>query len=209
MKNIILLLLFLNAFYLVWSWGFSNIFQHPDKTMDGVPPLVLLPEDKDPGNSLVNRCFTLGPFNAKKTAELVSYEINNAGLSSSIRGQQTMETLNFLVYIPALPSAKEVDAVIKKLKDNEVKKYTVIESGPYKNVISLGSFEDLDKARHHAEYIRYMGFDAQYTEQRRPKEVYWIDYDELLGSGAPVMQWVNKIDPNSSVQKILSQCKKQ
>ena len=206
MQNLILLLLALNAFYLVWSLAFSNKYKAPPKTIEGVPALVLIaPNNNKP--SSINRCYTLGPFNTKKTAKLVSNEINNAGLSSNIRSQQTMITLNFLVYLPALASRQDAEDAIKKLTENEVKKHTIIESGPYKNAISLGSFDDLDKARRHAEYIRYMGFDAKYTEQRQPKEVYWIDYDELAGSSIPVKQWVNKIDPKASVQRIVSSCK--
>ena len=206
MQNLILLLLALNAFYLVWSLAFSDKYVAPPRTMEGIPPLVLLPPDKITNRDLNDRCFTLGPFNTKKTAELVSNEINNAGLLSNIRAQQTMVTLNFLVYLQAFSSKKEADNAVKKLVENEVTDYNIIQTGPYKNAISLGSFDDLDKARRHAEYIRYMGFDAQYTEQRKPKEVYWIDYGELSSNGAPVTQWVNKIDPKASVQKIVSRC---
>jgi hypothetical protein len=206
MQNLILILLALNAFYLVWSLVLSDKYVAPPKTMDGVPALVLLPPDKIASRSLNNHCYTLGPFNTKKTAELVSKEINNAGLLSNIRAQQTMVTLNFLVYLQAFPSKKEAESAIKKLLENEVKDYNIIKSGPYKNAISLGSFDDLDKARRHAEYIRYMGFDAKYTEQRKPKEVYWINYGELGSKGAPVTQWVNKIDPKASVQRIVSRC---
>jgi len=207
MQNLILLLLALNVFYLVWSLVFSDEYIAPPRTMEGVPPLVLLPPDKITNQSLHNRCYTLGPFNTRKTAELVSNEINDSGLLSNIRAQQTMVTLNFLVYLQAFPTKKEAEKVVKKLVENEVKEYHIIESGPYKNAISLGSFDDLDKARHHAEYIRYMGFDAKYTEQRKPKEVYWIDYGELGSNGAPVKQWTHEIDPNASVQRIVSRCK--
>ncbi len=207
MQNLILLLLALNAFYLVWSLVFSDKYVAPPRTKEGVPPLVLLPPDKITGRDLNNRCYTLGPFNTKKTATLVSNEINDAGLLSTIRAQQTMVTLNFLVYLQAFSSKKEADDVVKKLVENEVKDYSIIESGPYKNAISLGSFDDLDKARRHAEYIRYMGFNAKYTEQRKPKEVYWIDYGELGSNGAPVTQWVSEIDPKASVQRIVSRCK--
>jgi len=175
MRNLILLLLFLNTFYFVWTVIFNDKYIAPPRTVDGIPALVLLPSDKTKSNVKDNtNCFALGPFTTKKTAQLISNQINNAGLSSAIAPQQTMETLNFLVYLQALASKKEAQAVVKKLSENEVKDHIIIESGPYKNAIALGLFSDLDKARRHSEYIRFMGFDAKYTEQRKPKEVYWI-----------------------------------
>ncbi|MEE9444822.1 MAG: SPOR domain-containing protein [Cocleimonas sp.] len=208
MRNLILLLLFLNTFYLVWSFIFNDKYVAPPKTEEGIPALVLLPSDSAPRNGIKTdkNCFTLGPFNTKKTAQLISNKINNSGLSSAIVPQQTMETLNFLVYLQALASTEEAQAVVKKLSENEVKDHTIIKSGPYTNAIALGLFNDLDKARRHAEYIRFMGFDAIYTEQKKPKEVYWVNYDESFGGTAPVMQWVEKIDPRASVQRLGSAC---
>ncbi|HIO97264.1 MAG TPA: SPOR domain-containing protein [Leucothrix sp.] len=207
MRNLILLLLFLNTFYFVWTVIFNDKYIAPPRTVDGIPALVLLPSDKTKSNVKDNtNCFALGPFTTKKTAQLISNQINNAGLSSAIAPQQTMETLNFLVYLQALASKKEAQAVVKKLSENEVKDHTIIESGPYKNAIALGLFSDLDKARRHSEYIRFMGFDAKYTEQRKPKEVYWIKYDESFGSSPPVMQWVEKVDPRASVLRLDSAC---
>ena len=207
MRNLILLLLFLNIFYFVWTFISNDKYVTPPRTVEGIPALVLLPSDKTKSNEKDHKnCYTLGPFNTKKTAQLISNQINNAGLSSTVAPQQTMETLNFLVYLQALASKKEALAIVKKLSENEVKDHTIIESGPYKNAVALGFFSDLDKARRHSEYIRFMGFDAKYTEQRKPKEVYWINYDEYFGSSPPVMQWVEKVDPRASVQRLDSVC---
>jgi len=208
MRSLIIFLLALNAFYLVWSITFNDKYIDPPKTKEGIPALVLLSSKAASSSNLKanKNCFTVGPFNTKKTAQLVSNEINNAGLSSTIHPQKTMETLNFLVYLQALSSKEEAQAIVKKLSENEVKDHTIIESGPYKNAIALGVFNDLDKARRHSEYIRFMGFDAKYTEQKKPKEVYWINYDESFGSTTPIMQWVEKIDPRASVQRLSSAC---
>lgn len=212
MRKLIFILLTLNIFYLIWSVAFSEKYSPPSKTVEGIPPLVLIPsnrisDDKQGANKTKTDCYTLGPFSTRKTAQLLSNQINSAGLSSDIHSQETMETLNFLVYLQAQPTRAEAEKVVKKLSENEVKDYTIIDSGPYKNAIALGSFENLDKARRHSEYIRYMGFDSKYTEQRKPREVYWINYDESFDNETPVLQWLNKIDPNASIQRIPSPCK--
>lgn len=212
MRNLIFALLVLNVGYLIWSVAFSSSYTPPPSTVEGIPSLTLLPFDEKAFAQLntkktKTKCFTLGPFNTRKTAQLLSNKINGVGLSSDIHSQKTKETLNFLVYLQALSTRKEAEKVVKKLRENEVKNYTIIESGPYKNAIALGSFENLDKARRHSEYIRYMGFDSRFTEQRKPREVYWISYDESFGTETPVFEWLNKIDPSTSVQRIPSECK--
>lgn len=212
MRKLILLLIALNVFYLIWSVVFSDRYTPPPRTVEGIPALISVPSqgnelDSVDSKTLITNCYTLGPFNTKKTAQLLSNEINGAGLSSDIHSQETMETLNFLVYLKAQPNRSEAEKVVKKLSENEVKDFTIIDSGPYKNAIALGSFENLDKARRHSEYIRYMGFDSRYTEQRKPKEVYWISYDESFGTDTPIFEWLNKIDPSASIQRIPSDCK--
>lgn len=117
-----------------------------------------------------------------------------------------MQTLNFLVYLKSLPSRKEAEQVVKNLQKQEIKNYFIINSGPYKNAIALGSFDDLNKARRHAEYIRFLGYDAKYTARKKQKEVFWIDYDEPVGTTAPVMEWVREIDIKTNVEKIPRSC---
>ncbi|MEZ5448462.1 MAG: hypothetical protein R3E89_05445 [Thiolinea sp.] len=58
----------------------------------------------------------------------------------------------------------------------------------------------------HAEYIRYLGYDARYTEQKAAREVFWLDYDEPFGSNTPVLLWSRSIDATSRVQLIPRAC---
>ncbi|MEE9310520.1 MAG: SPOR domain-containing protein [Cocleimonas sp.] len=157
-------------------------------------------------STMESSCYTLGPFGSSETARLVAKSINDFGLATEIRKQKTMQTLNFLVYLQAFSSRAEAEGVVKEISKHEIKNYKIIETGPYKNAISLGTFEDLDKARRHSEYVRFLGYDAKYTERKKKKEVFWIGYDEPFGSNAPVFSWAKKIDPRASVQKIPKAC---
>ncbi len=212
MRISIIFLLILNLVYFVWALTIGNTsYKQPERTKNGVAPLILMPiknsyayQSKD--SQLQSSCYTFGPFNSSKTAQLVAKDINNYGLATEINKQKTMQTLNFLVYLQALSSLNEAEDVVKDLAKNKVKNYRIIKSGPYQNAISLGSYDNLDKARRRAEYIRFLGYDAKYTARKKQKEVFWIDYDEPFGGNAPVFGWVDKVDPSASVQKIPKAC---
>lgn len=212
MKILIFILLITNALFFIWSHYISNnSYTPPPLTDDKIPSLTLLAvtsQDayKSKGSKRESSCYTFGPFNTEKTARYIASKINDFGLATEINEQQTMQTLNFFVFLQSLPSREEAEKVIKDMSQNEIKNYRLIESGPYKNAIALGTFEDLDKARRHAEYVRYLGYDAKYTARKKPKKVYWINYDEPFGSNAPVIKWTKEVDPKASVQKIPKEC---
>lgn len=208
MTNLIILLISLNVFYFVWSYIDRYTYTPPPVNQEGVPSITLLPRvaSSPKGSPEHSNCYTFGPFGTIKAARYISRRINNYGLATSIKKQKTMQTLNFLVYLQPFSSRKEAEEVVEKIKKQKVKEFMIIDSGPYKNAIALGSFDNLDKARRHAEYIRFLQYDARYTAQKKQKEVFWVNYDEPVGSRAPVLDWIKEIDLKVSVQKIPTVC---
>jgi hypothetical protein len=158
------------------------------------------------GKVVDTQCFTVGPFSVEKTARLVADRLSDAGFAVNIRRQQTDQIQQYLVFLPQLKSREAAEKVVADIKTHNIKDYSIIASGPYKNAIALGVFSNLDKARRHAEYVRYLGYDARYTEQRQRAVVYWIGYDEPFGEPAPVLKWAKEVDPKVSVQKIPEAC---
>ena len=156
----------------------------------------------------VSSCYTLGPYPSRETTEQIMARIRNYGLSVSMRSLQTLETLNYLVYIPAQPSLSDAEAMIKDMSAYGVKEHRIIADGPYRNAISLGFFDDMNKAMRHAEYIRYLGYDARHTEQKAPQEVFWLDYDEPFGANTPVLAWSKAVDNMANPQLIPRACSK-
>lgn len=180
-------------------------------TKEGISSIQLLPTKnndayKSQNSSVQSSCYTFGPFSSEKSAQYVSNKINDFGLATETSKQQTMQTLNFLVYLDALSSRSEAEEVVENIRKNKIKDTMIIETGPYKNAIALGSFNDLDKARRHAEYIIFLGYAAKYTEQKIKKEVFWVKYDEPFSSNAPVLKWAKEVDPQNSAQKIPMAC---
>lgn len=211
-RILIIALLIINIIFFIWAYTVGNTdYVIPPRIKQGVPALILLPAKnsyayQSKNSRMESSCYTLGPFGSSKTAHLVAKSINDFGLATEIHKQKTMQTLNFLVYLQPFSSRSAAEKVVGDMIKNEITTHKIIETGPYKNAISLGSFENLDKARRHAEYVRFLGYDAKYTARKKPKEVFWINYDEPFGSNAPVFNWTKRVDPRASVQKIPKAC---
>ncbi len=207
-RLLIPLLLMANIIYFILAFFLGDAaYTPPTATVPGIPAIELLDNKKPAGeSSKYTRCYTLGPFNSKKAARMVAQQLNDFGLSVSTRRQKMTDTLNYLVYLPAQRSREDALKIIDDIKKNDIKNYQLIESGPYENAISFGFFDDLNKARRHSEYIRYLGYDSRYTEQKAVQEVFWLDYDEQADISAPVLQWSQAIDPSSTVQRIPRWC---
>ena len=211
MRTLIIVLIALNILYFVGVYLYSMAFNSPPaRAESGVPMITLLSEGVEEGRvqaTVSASCFALGPFTVEKTAQLVKNRMDVEGMAVDLRQQQTGRLLNYLVFLPQLPSRQEAEKVVADIRQHDIAYYEIISSGPYRNAIALGSFRDLDKARRHAEYIRYLGYDARYTEQKKPAVAYWLAYDEPTGRPRPVQTWVQAVDPNIKVQKLAEPCR--
>ncbi|MBJ6609305.1 MAG: SPOR domain-containing protein [Candidatus Thiothrix moscowensis] len=214
MYPLLILLLLLNLSVLTWNVVLSPdaAYARPPLTDAGVPALELRHDVEDVvynSNAVGTQssCYTLGPYNSEKAAQLVADKVHSFGLATQVRAMRSMETLNFLVYIPPLSDHASAEQTAKDIASFDVRDVLIINEGPYQNAISLGFFNNLNKAKRHAEYIRYLGYDARYTEQQTAREVFWLDYDEPFGSNAPVQAWSAAIDATSEVQRIPRVCK--
>lgn len=181
-------------------------------TEPGVRPLELAANVVPAGYSSAatngsSSCYTIGPYTTEQAAQLVMARIRNYGLSVQMRRLQTLETLNYLVYIPAQATLEAAQTVVEDISRFDVKQHLIIDDGPYKNAISLGFFNTLEKAQRHTEYIRYLGYDARYVEQTSGQQVFWLDYDEPFGSNTPAMAWSKAVGNTSALQLIPRACR--
>ena len=211
-KKLVIALAVLNLLFFIWVIAVkSNAYTRPPLYEEGVPGITLLPRNdrksyQSSANSTPSSCYAFGPFDSKKSADIIANRINGFGLWTDIQNQETMQTLNFLVYLQPFATRNEAVKVVNEIRKHEVKNTKILDSGPYKNAIALGSFDDLNKARRHSEYVRFLGYDARYTTQQKRKVVYWINFDEPFGTNVPVIRWAREIDSKSSPQKIPKNC---
>jgi hypothetical protein len=214
MYRLLMALLLLNLSALGWIVALSRDQAHaqPPLVEASIPALELRTDVEQVVYSsgeanTQSSCYTIGPYNSEKAAFVVSEKIRAFGLAVQMRPMRSMETLNFLVYIPPQPDQGQAVKIVDDLTRAAVQDVAVLNTGPYQNAISLGFFNNLNKAKRHAEYIRYLGYDARYTEQQTEREVFWLDYDEPFGSNTPVQAWSAAIDATSEVQRIPRACK--
>lgn len=211
-RKIVIALIVLNVLYFLWVLIFGKAgYTAPSALEEGIPSLTLLPTRntntyQSGSSGRQSSCYAFGPLNSEKTANIIARKVNGFGLATRVSSQETMQTLNFLVYLQPFASRQEAIKVIEEMSKHEIKEYKIVESGPYQNAIALGSFNNLNRARRHAEYVRFLGYDARYTTQKKRKEVYWVNYDEPFGTNAPIMRWITEIDPRTSAQKIPKAC---
>lgn len=214
MQQLLIVLLMLNLSVLTWRLTDSALEDAAAQTALVEPNIPVLELRNDVANVVYSStvantqssCYTLGPYNSEKAAQLVADKIQGFGLVVNTRAMRSMETLSFLVYIPPLPDYRQAESIAKDIARFDIQDVAIINVGPYQNAISLGFFSNLNKAKRHAEYIRYLGYDARYTEQQAAREVFWLDYDEPFGSNTPVLEWSLSIDPTSEVQRIPRIC---
>lgn len=212
MRILIIALITLNILYFVGVYLFSLAFDRPPPLKDpNIPTIQLMTMNASGGlggsaNNSNDVCFTIGPYNIERTARLVADKISQAGLAVKVKRQQTDRIQQFLVFLPKLPTRAAAEKVVADIKQNKIKEYEIIESGPYKNAIALGTFNDLDKARRHTEYVRFLGYDAKHTEQKQRANVYWVSYDDPFSDSTPVLAWSRSIDSKAVVQKIPETC---
>lgn len=212
MRILIIALLTLNLLYFVGVYLFSVAFDRPPPLKEpNIPTITLLTMNAsgglgDPVKNPNDTCFTVGPYNIEKTARVMADTLSRAGLAVKVKRQQTDRIQKYLVFLPQLPTRADAEKVVADFKKNKIKEYAIIDSGPYKNAIALGMFNDLDKARRHTEYVRFLGYDAKHTEQKQRATVYWVSYDDTFNESTPVLEWSKSIDPRAVVQKIPETC---
>ncbi|MEZ5478416.1 MAG: SPOR domain-containing protein [Thiolinea sp.] len=213
MYPLLIILVVLNVALLAVNVLGSNARIYPDvpATDAGIPSLELVENALPVAYSSTagvsdSSCYTIGPYISERAAQLVMARIRNYGLSVQMRSLETPDTLNYLVYIPAQPTRTEAEAIVADMAKFDIKQHLIIEDGPYQNAISLGFFDDRNKAMRHAEYIRYLGYDARYTGQKASRKVFWLDYDEPFGTNTPVMAWSKETDSSAAPQLIPRAC---
>jgi hypothetical protein len=210
MRILIIALATLNILYFVGVYLFSVAFDQPPPLKEpNIPTIKLLTMNAGEASvpsGLSDACFTVGPYNLEQTARQMAEKLSRAGRAVRVKRQQTDRIQKYLVFLPQQPTREAAEKIIADIKKNKIKEYAIIDSGPYKNAIALGTFSDLDKARRHTEYVRFLGYDAKHTEQQQRATVFWVSYDETFSKSTPVVAWSKAIDPNSVAQKISETC---
>lgn len=120
-------------------------------------------------------CVSYGPFPTEERAAAAGARLQRAGLAPERRETEGRLRVGYWVYLPALPSEEEAEAVTEKLRDNGFEDFYIVRSGENENAVSLGVFSDTGRADSRAARIGQMGLKPRITDRYREATVFWLD----------------------------------
>lgn len=121
------------------------------------------------------RCVTVGPFKELSQAAAAASELRSSGLDPSQRVAEGDIWVGYWVYIKDLPTQTRADAVLEDLRRHGITDAYVIPDTDSGNVVSLGVFSEIQRARRRREAVRALDYDVTVADRTRRGTVYWID----------------------------------
>ena len=230
MRSLFVLLLVMNVSYLIWGVAFSEkeIRDFYD-LKPGLNTLTLLtekPEEMIPRrdtettsnenlstpNSESNiegvqprACFSLGPFFKKDRLKTLEAKLKQAGFKVKSKPITDTEPKSYWVYLPAAKTMQDAEKAAAKLKAANAKDYFIIRAGKNVKAISLGLYNNYDRANYRKEELAELGIKAKVKTRYQKVTRHWLDYQQTQSK--PLNDKVWKQSNNDIVlQKVARPC---
>lgn len=133
------------------------------------------PKEASAAGETGSRCVTVGPFKALSRAAAAAGELRSSGLSPSQRVAQGDIWVGYWVYIKNIATQKRADAILANLRRHGITDAYVIPDTDSGNVVSLGVYSQIGRARRRREAVRALHYDVTVADRTRRGTVYWID----------------------------------
>ncbi|MCK4743667.1 MAG: SPOR domain-containing protein [Sulfuriflexus sp.] len=130
-------------------------------------------------------CYSFGPFEKDKVANLTISKLQKLGLSVKKRYETRRELSGFWVYIPPLPSRADARKVVSILKRRGVKDYLIVPTGVKKHAISLGFFRTREGAQQRKTHMQTLGLAPVMDESYKESSGFWLDFSSSATRGLP------------------------
>lgn len=127
-------------------------------------------------------CGTLGVFEKRSQAELVSVRLLADGAKTDITAETANNQAGYWVLIPPQENRSAAIAIAKRLEEAGVTDIWRFTSGDLAHAISLGLFRDEERARTRSDKIDEMGFETEVRPRYREQTRYWLNYRYQNGS---------------------------
>ena len=192
MRSVVYLLVVVNLAFLGWNIFQSQSARQAGHDLPPVPeaarPLVTLQEreqaatgevtalealtvEEPPGASVGLVCQSLGPFLALDTMQAVEKKLVAMELQPQQRESARQQPIGYWVYLPEMERA-EAKRLAQKLDDHNDKEYFIGKD----NVLSLGAFKDMSRARIRLKRVSKMGIEPRLETRYRTAAEYWLDF---------------------------------
>lgn len=121
-------------------------------------------------------CGTLGQFEKRSQAELVSVRLLAQGGKTEITSETTNDQAGYWVLVPPQQNRAAAINIAKRLEEAGVSDLWRFTSGELAHAISLGLFRDQERAQARSDKINEMGFASEVRPRFREKTLYWLNY---------------------------------
>jgi hypothetical protein len=151
----------------------QSIKQEPP-TQEATPEMASTVSAERPQDGM--QCRTIGVFEKRSQAELLSVQLLALGLKPEITSETRNEQAGYWVLIPPQNNREAAIDVTKRLEEAGVADLWRFTSGNLAHAISLGLFRDLERAQARKEQITELGFVAEVRPRYRQQTQYWLNY---------------------------------
>jgi hypothetical protein len=176
------------------------------------PPLVAVSEQAEqaappqPGREEIPPpsapiCGTLGIFNKRSQAELLSVRLLANGVKTDISSESSNKQAGFWVLIPPQKDRASAIRVAKELEAAGVADLWRFTSGSLAHAISLGLFRDQERAKARRDKIADMGFNTEVRPRHREQIDYWLNYRYTGTSPLSELQWQELSEENPKLER--------
>lgn len=121
------------------------------------------------------RCTSVGPFRELSQAATAAATLRGAGYQPLQRVAEGDVWIGYWVYIPAIPSEREANEILAKVRADGIADSYVIPNSDSGNLVSLGVFSEISGVSRRRDQVRALGFEPQVVDRTRRATVYWVD----------------------------------
>jgi cell division septation protein DedD len=148
-----------------------------DPSGESPPAAPTASEDAPPvgAASATARCTSVGPFRELSQAATAAANLRAAGYQPVQRVAEGDIWIGYWVYIEAIPTVDEANAVLAKVRAQGITDSYVIPNSDSGNLVSLGVFSEISGVSRRRDEVRALGFEPQVVDRTRRATVYWID----------------------------------
>jgi cell division septation protein DedD len=121
------------------------------------------------------RCTTIGPFRELSQAATAAAALRTAGFEPEQRVAEGDIWIGYWVYIQAIPTLDEANAILAKVREIGITDSYVIPNSDSGNLVSLGVFSEISGVSRRRDQVRGLGFEPHVVDRTRRATVYWVD----------------------------------
>ena len=199
MRHVVYLLVVVNLGFLGWNIFQSQSVRQVERDLPPLPEtaaqLVTLQEkeqaaaeeasvietvteNEPPGAGVSLVCQTLGPFLAREAMQEMEAKLVTMELEPQQRETAKQRPIGYWVHLPEMERA-EARRQAQILDDHNDKEYYIGKD----DVLSLGAFQDMNRAKKRLKRVRKLGLDAQLETRYRTVAEYWLDFQLESAAG--------------------------